>query len=88
MIQVTSINQLKELAYKSNGDFVEFYLNLANGLARSYKRISYRPNEVKQWLIINEIDESYQELLDKSLSKKTLIVQGIKKGSFFLSNLP
>ncbi len=88
MIQVTSVNQLKELAYKPNGDFVEFYLYLANGFARSCKRVSYRPNEEKQWLIINEIDESHQELLDKSLSKRTLIVEATNKGSFFLSNLP
>ncbi len=88
MIQVTSIEQLKKLAYKPNGDFVEFYLFLANGMARSCKRISFRPSDKKQWSIINEIDDSYQELQDSNLSKKTNIVEGINKGCFFLSTLP
>lgn len=88
MIQITSISQLKDSAYNSNGDFVEFYLLLANGIARSCKRISYRPNEDKQWLIINEIDDSYQLLHDKNLSKKSLIVDAIEKGAFYLSDRP
>ena len=87
MEKVTSIEQLKTLANRDNGDFVEFYLFLA-GVARSTKRIRYRPNEEKNWLIINEIDDSYQELIDKNLSKKNLIVEGIEKGAFFLSDMP
>lgn len=88
MQQISSIEQLKHLSYKENGDFVEFYLFVAGGLARSCKRISYRPNENKQWLIINEIDDSYQALIEKNLAKKTPIVEGIKKGAFFLSDMP
>ena len=72
------------MAFKDNGDFIEFYLFLAGGIARSCKRISYRPNENKQWLIINEIDDTYQELLDKNLEKRTLIVEGILKGAFYM----
>ena len=87
MIQITSITQLKGLAYKPNGDFVEFYLFLANGIARSCKRISYRPSEEKKWLIINEIDDSYQEISDKNLSKKTLIIESINKGTFYMSDI-
>jgi hypothetical protein len=88
MQKVTSIEQLKSLAYRENGDFVEFYLILAGGLARSCKRITYRPEEGKSWSIINEIDDSYQELTDETLSKETLIVEGIEKGAFFLSDMP
>jgi hypothetical protein len=88
MQQISSLEHLKHIAYKENGDFVEFYLLLADGLARSCKRISFRPNEHKQWLIINEIDNSYQELFEKNLAKKTPIVEGINKGAFFLSNMP
>lgn len=88
MEKVTSIHQLKTLANRENGDFVEFYIILAGGLARSCKRISYRPNEGKKWLIINEIDESFQELTDRNLSKKTLIFEAIEKGSFYLSDMP
>ena len=77
---------MKELAYRQNGDYVEFYLILAGGLARSCKRISYRPNEETQWLIINEIDDSYEELSDDNiLAKETLIVEGINNGTFILS---
>lgn len=87
MIQINSITQLKEVAYKHNGDFIEFYLYLANGLARSCKRISYRPNESKEWLIINEIDDSYQELKDRNLSMNTPIVEAINKGAFYLNDI-
>ncbi|MDP9047889.1 MAG: hypothetical protein M3N14_07115 [Bacteroidota bacterium] len=85
MQKVTSIEHLKHLAYRENGEFVQFYIFLAGGIARSGKMISYRPKETKNWLIINEIDDSYQELLDKNLSKRTLIVEAIDKGAFFLS---
>ena len=87
MEQITSIEHLKKVAYKENGDFVEFCLLLAGGIAKSSKRISYRPNEKKQWLIVNEIDDSYQELLDKSLSRRTRIPKGIVNGAFFLSDI-
>jgi hypothetical protein len=82
---VTSIDQLKNLANRDNGDFVQFYMLLAGGIAKSGKTISYRPNEDKNWLIINEIDNSYQKLQDGNLSKKTLIVEAIDKGAFFVS---
>lgn len=87
MEKITSTEQLKTLANNENGDFIEFYILLA-GLAISSKRISYRPNEEKNWLIINEIDDSYQELIDKDLSKKTLIVEAIEKGSLYLPDMP
>jgi hypothetical protein len=88
MLQISSLEQLKHLAFKENGDFVEFYLFLAGGFARSCKRISYRPNENNKWLIINDIAGTFQELLDKNLSKKTLIVEAIEKGAFYLSDMP
>ena len=87
MIKVNSISHLKELAYRDNGDFIEFYLFLANGLAKSCKRISYRPTESKEWLIINEIDNSYQELKEINLSKKTSIMKAIEKGAFYLIDI-
>lgn len=88
MQKVNSIEHLKSLAFRENGDFVEFYLILAGGLARSCKRISYMPTQKKCWSIINEIDDSFQELNDINLTKKTLIVEAIEKGAFFLSNMP
>ena len=88
MIKITSLYQLKDLAYRDNGDFVEFYIFLAGGIARSCKRISYRPNEKKQWLIINEIDNSYQELNELILTTKTNIIEAINKGALYLSDFP
>ena len=87
MQKVTSIEHLKQLAFLENGDFVQFYIFLAGGIARSGKMISYRPTETKNWLIINEIDDSYQELVDRNLSKRTSIVEAIEKGAFFYSNI-
>lgn len=87
MKRVNSIEQLKILSSRENGDFVQFYLFVGGGIAKSGKRISYRPNENKKWLIINEIDDSYQELNDESLARKTMIVEGIEKGYFFLSDI-
>ncbi len=87
MIQISSIQHLKELAFQENGDFIHFDILLAGGLAISSKRISYRPTEEKQWLIINEIDESFQELLERNLSKRTSIVEAINKKALYLSEM-
>lgn len=87
MIQIASILHLKELAFQENGDFVHFDNLLAGGLARSSKRISYRPTEEKQWLFINEIDESFQELLERNLSKRTSIVEAINKKALYLPEM-
>jgi hypothetical protein len=86
MEKVTSVEHLKQLAYRENGDYVQFYIFLAGGIARSGKMISYRPKEKKNWVIINEIDDSYQALIDKSLSKRTHIVEAIENGAFFYSD--
>lgn len=88
MKRVKSIQDLKTLAYRENGDFVHFDLYLAGGLARSSKRISYRPNQSNPWLIIHEIDESFQELSDLNLLKKTQIPEAIINECFYLSKMP
>jgi len=85
MEKVISVEHLKQLAYRDNGDYVQFYIFLAGGIARSGKMISYRPKQYKNWIIIHEIDNSYQELIDKSLSKRTSIVMAIEDGAFFCS---
>jgi hypothetical protein len=65
---------------------VQFYIFLAGGIARSGKMISYRPQQYKNWIIIHEIDNSYQELIDRSLSKRTSIVMAIEEGALFCSD--
>ena len=86
MEKVTSVEHLKKLAYREDGEYIEFYIILAGGLARSCKRISYQPNNPKNWLIYNEIDDSFQELLDRNLSRYTMIVEAIEKGAFYLAD--
>jgi len=86
MEKVLSVEHLKQLAFRENGDWVQFYVFLGGGIARSGKMISYRPTERKNWLIINEIDDSYQELIDKNLSKRTSIIEAIEQGAFFCSD--
>lgn len=81
-IAIESLEQLKQLAYQKNGDFVEFYILLAGGLAKSSKRISYRP-ELDEFLIINEIDESYQEIHSTKIEIETNIQEAINKNCFF-----
>ncbi len=87
MIAIKTIQELQKLAFRENCDFVHFDMFLAGGLARSCKRISYRPNQNKPWLVINEIDESYQELSEQNLSKKTQIVEAINNNCFYLSSM-
>lgn len=83
MKKVTSVSHLKEIAYRPDGNYVQFYILLAGGIARSGKLISYRPTGGKNWIIINEIDDSYQELVDKRLLEKTSIVDAIENGALF-----
>lgn len=81
-LAIESIEELKKLAYKENGDFVDFYIMLSGGLARSSKRISYDP-VVDKFLIINEIDDSYQEVHSRDLEKETNIHEAISKYCLF-----
>ena len=75
-VYIASIEQLKKEAYRENGDFVDFQIILAGGLAMSSKRISYRP-ENNEFLIINEIDESFQEVPEHELNKETILLKAI-----------
>jgi hypothetical protein len=81
-IRVESLDHLKQLAYRGNGDYVHFYVLLAGGLARSGKRISYRPDS-REFLIIHEIDESDEEVLEGELASQTYLVEAVEKGAMF-----
>lgn len=81
---VKNIEHLKQLFHNKNDDFVDFYVLLANGLARSCKRILYSP-EFDEFSIINEIDESYQELNTSELETKTNLIHAIKAKSLYKS---
>ena len=81
-MKIISIDQLKELASNSNGDFVDFFI-LFGGVARSSKQIVYNPN-VDKFYIINEIDSTYQEVKSNDLAKETMLVEAIQRGALFL----
>jgi hypothetical protein len=81
-LKITSIDQLKELASTSNGDFVDFFI-LFGGLARSSKQIAYNPKD-DEFNIINEIDASYQEVKSKDLAQETMLVEAIQRGALFM----
>lgn len=79
MKKVTSLNHLKTLC-NING-FAEFYIIIANGLAKSSKRIRYYPNS-KTFDIHNEIDDSWQEdITQESLYIVTKIPESIEKNA-------
>lgn len=82
-MKVESIEHFKSLACNKNGDFQEFYIMLG-GYAKSSKRIIYYP-DLDQFYIINEIDESFQEVYTSELSEKTLLVKAIEHNSLFKS---
>lgn len=79
---VTSIDHLKQLAFRENGDHVHFYILLAGGLARSSKRISYRPNS-REFLIIHEIDESDEDVYEDELGVRTNLVEAIENQKMY-----
>jgi len=82
-IIVKSLSDFKDKAFRVNGDFVHFNIKLAGGLAWSGKRISYRPNQ-DQFLIIHEIDESYEEIYSSDLSSKSNFIEAIHKESLIV----
>lgn len=76
---VTSINHLKTLC-NING-FAEFYIIIANGLAKSSKRIRYFSKN-KTFDIHNEIDDYWQEdITEEDLYIKTKIIEAIEKNA-------
>ena len=81
-MKVKNIEHLISLASNPNGDFEDFYISIANGLAKSSKRILYHP-EFEEFSIINEIDESFQEIHVSEIEKQTNLVEAIRKEALF-----
>lgn len=83
MIPVTSIFQLKALAYRETGEYVDFCLLLAGGLAKSYKRMGYDPAS-NTFGIYHLCDDTEQDDLNEdALARETMIATAIEKGAFF-----
>ncbi|MDT0690025.1 hypothetical protein RM549_09535 [Salegentibacter sp. F188] len=76
------MEHFKAESFKENGDFVDFFILVAGGWGKSSKRISYRPH-FKEFLIIHEIDESYQELNSDEIGAETNLLEAISKKAFY-----
>ena len=76
--RVKSIEQLNTIC--SDDYFQDFYISLANGLARSSKEIRYNKEE-DIWEIINGIDGIYLEYSTTQLESYTNIIQAIDNQS-------
>ena len=81
-MRVRNIEHLVSLASNSNGDFEDFYISIANGLAKSSKRILYHPDS-EEFSMINEIDESFQEFHISEIENQSNLVEAMQKGALF-----
>jgi len=81
MTQITTIEQLKELAgYRPLENWFECFVSL--GIARSSKRIVYH-KETDVWDIVHEIDESEEEDVPTSEFLNTHIGKALHKGALW-----
>lgn len=81
-LKVENLSQFKSLSSSENGDFIDFFVLLGGGIARSSKRVIYH-SDIDEFYIINEIDESYQEVKTSDLSSETILIEAIQKGALF-----
>lgn len=87
MFPVESVEHLKSLCQRRGGENTEFFLHLA-GIARSFKRIRYFPEDDTFW-IIHEIDDDADEYVRaEDLATKTNFIQHIEAGSFIYCDFP
>lgn len=77
--RVTSVEELKRLATVEGG--VLFYI-LLNGGLKSVKRIEW-DEPGKSFCILNEIDDTHQDLTEQELATETNIVKAIERNAFF-----
>ena len=81
-MKVKNLEHLIILASNPNGDFEDFYVSIANGLAKSSKRILYHP-EFEEFSMVNEIDETFQEFHISEIEKQTNLLEAIQKEALF-----
>ena len=77
--KVSSVEELKEMATVEGGAL--FYIVLKYGL-KSTKRIEWDP-ESKSFCILNQIDDTHEDLTEQELATETNIVKAIERGAFF-----
>tara|TARA_R100000315_G_C5188124_1_gene109540 strand:+ start:506 stop:751 length:246 start_codon:yes stop_codon:yes gene_type:complete len=74
------VKSLKELKSICSNESKDFYISLANGIAKSSKEIMYNKEE-NIFHIFSAIDGEYFDYTEKELSQYTNILQAIKKGT-------
>ncbi|MCH2195650.1 hypothetical protein [Kordia sp.] len=79
---VEDLNHLKLLSTNINGDFEDFYVLIANGLARIRKRILYDPI-YDEFSLINEINESFQQFHSSKIDIESNLISAIKAKALF-----
>lgn len=83
---VRDVNHLKQLCSENPEEPTEFYI-LFSGFIRSSKNIMYEP-ETEMFSIVNEVDDSEQELTEMQLMdsscKHTNIGRAIIENRFFM----
>ena len=75
-----SVKSLEELKSICSNEYKDFYISLANGLARSSKEIMYNEEE-NIFHIFSSIDGEYFDYTEKELSQYTNILHAIKTGT-------
>lgn len=81
-VKVSSVEELKRLAAVEDGK--EFFI-LLNGNVRSVKRIEWDPQS-QSFCVLNQIDDTHQDLTEQELASETNIVKAMLKGAFFLED--
>ncbi len=84
-ILIKDIDDLKHKAFRKDGDFSDFYISIAGGIARSGKRIKYEP-EYDEFQIIHEIDDTYEEFKTTELKNKSNLIEAIEKKALYFLN--
>jgi len=79
-VRVESLEHMKKIC--SDGEPKDFVLLMKHSL-RSSKTISYDPSRKKPWGVFNLIDDSEQNLTDRTLFKNTNIGDAIQVGAFY-----
>jgi len=80
--KIKSLDELKTLSSNEEDYYLDCFISLAGGIARSSKQIHYDYDD-KLFEIINEIDGSFEELSEEELKNNTNIYDAIEGGAFY-----
>jgi hypothetical protein len=79
MKQINNLEELKEICSEN---VVDIFIYLCAG-ARSSKNISYNKDK-DTWYILNEIDDTEQEVKTENLDEETNIIKALDRKALFM----